>query len=442
MRRNRTYGRSCGTGSFAIAAFCLLILASPLFADRLKGLKWETLPEEFRLLVKTEEQIRFVVADHVEKKGYFYLDILGIDQSYEDDALELKDPRISKILIQSHPKSRIVRLVFYPRSGVRWKVSPEKDLRTLVVQIIPLESSPSVRPSQPSAALKSGHHILRPSPPPEAISGENRGSTPNPSTPAGADSTNGGRKKIIIIDPGHGGFNRGGRTFHRINGRHWDEKDLVLQYALRLKHLIDQSPNLTALLTRDRDEYVSLADRVDFAQKHGGDLFISIHLNAAPNIRSASARGIEFFHWRESGTGKAAMSYLEKLENDQLLPDLTRTQDKELKTILTSMLRDALEEEKIRSSNVCNAMWEVFQKNPYFQKYHRKPPVKSARFVVLANYAMPAILIEVGFLTNDREAGNLISGSFQWTVARLMYNGIQEYFSGEDPNFKPHYVSY
>jgi N-acetylmuramoyl-L-alanine amidase len=193
-------------------------------------------------------------------------------------------------------------------------------------------------------------------------------------------------------------------------------------------------------MTREKDEYISLGERVNFAQKHNGDLFISIHLNSSPDSSSKTALGVEIFHWRDTGSDNAAVRYLEKLENDQLLPKLPKSQDVELKNILTSMLKDALEEEKTRSAHLCEVIWQVMSQNSYFKYHHRTPVVKSARFVVLANYAMPSILVEVGFLSNKEEASNLISDSFQWTTAKVLYNGIQAFFEQEDPDFKTHYI--
>ena len=465
-----------------VLLFFFSLIPTFSFCNRITLLKWESLDTVFRFHVATQEPIHFIIGKSIQeptyqnsqKEYYFSIDILNITQTYEERNLELEDPRVKKILIRSLPEENRLRLIFFPGPGIHWKVDPIGSLDRLLVELRPQnqgggtkgetshlqresdnqKEASSVKPKRPSDLEEEAAPSKSPKTE-KVLFSFNPGS--QPPLPRGADSQQPAGnpdlnnsppneklhpRKLVIIDPGHGGFNKGGRTFWTVGGRHYVEKDLVLSYAKKLKYLVDRSPNLTATLTRDKDEYISLSDRVEFAQKHEGDLFVSLHLNAAPSRRSATARGVEFFHWRETGSDNAAISYLEKLENDQLLPKLPKTENRHLKRILTSMLKEALEEEKTRSRQLCKTMWETFGKNPYFKKYHRSPPVKSARFVVLANYAMPAILIEVGFLTNKKESRHLISESFQWTTVRLIYNGIQKFFAQEDPGFEPHFVSY
>lgn len=411
-----------------IAVF--LVWAPPGSSNTFSSLTWESLPQLFRFSIVAETPIFYLIKDRTEKEGYFVIDVLGITKTYEDRTLELGDGRIPKILIQNHSQEKRVSFFFYPGAGVHWKILPGKNPQELFVELYSkFEESDSVSKSQelprpgnePSSPEQGKGQQIQAN---EQMTGERR------------------VRKLIIIDPGHGGFNKGAGSYRKIRGKYYWEKDLVLEYALKLKQLINQSPNLSALLTRSTDDYISLTDRVDFAQSNEGDLFLSIHLNDSPNPRSRTARGIEFFHWNELGSDNAADQYLEKMENDQMLPKLSQTQDTQLKSILSSMLKDALAEEERRSARLCDVMWASFKKSDYFKKYHRDPPVKSARFVVLANYAMPSILVEAGFLSNYEEASSLVSESFQWTTARCLYNGIQAFFDQEDTNFKPHYIEY
>jgi N-acetylmuramoyl-L-alanine amidase len=403
----------------------VFFLASVSFGNTLKDLNWESDSESFRFSIEAKSPILFTISDSVENGGFFQIDLLEITTTYKDRTINPGDPRTEKIEIISYSSGNFVRIKIYPEKGVHWNVVPPSN--PVLVQV----------------ELKGKTNLLNTKKQKTPVKENRSSSSPLRSVKkTGIKKSSGISRKTVIIDPGHGGFNKGCNTFWKIKGKHYLEKNLVLGYSKKLKYLIDKSPNLKAVMTRDKDEYVSLGDRVEISEKSKGDVFISYHLNAAPSRKSATARGVEFFHWSEKGSDRSAGKYLEKLENDQLLPKLPGTQNRRLKNILTSMLKDALEEEKVRSANLCEAMWEVFGKNSYFKKYHRKPPVKSARFVVCANYAMPAILIEVGFLTNRYEAKYLITESFQWTVARLTYNGIQKFFAKEDPGFKPHYLKY
>lgn len=393
------------------------------YGNALSSIRWESGKGVFLFHIEAENSIQFDSVDKIREEGCFILDIHKIEKIYENRTLAPGDLRLKKVVVQSRPWEEVIRFQFFPGSGVHWKIIPSPDLMSLRVEfhaISEVTASSNIKSN-------SSHAPSRFTPPASAES--------RPEAPLFLSS-----RKLIVIDPGHGGFNKGARTAYTIKGKHYWEKDLVMQYALKLKYLVDQSPNLSAVMTREKDVYVSLGDRVNFAQKHKGDLFFSIHLNASPNPGSKTARGIEIFHWRDAGTDNAAIRYLEKLENDQLLPELPKSDNVELKSILASMLKDALEEQETKSARFCHVLWDVMSRNPYFKKYHRTPVVKNARFVVLANYAMPSLLVEVGFLSNKEEANYLISDTFQWTSAKLFYNGIQSYFEQEDPNFKAHYI--
>jgi len=430
-----------------IIALWLSLLANTAFSNSLTNIHWDCDKDVFRFHLSTAYPLNYEIKNYNPKERFFTIDIKNITQAYENRTIKPGDVRIKSIVVQSRPWEKRIRFMFYPAPGIHWKIHPGSNRNHLLVELRTTDNgkdssktySGSLSPEQSSALLNGKTSSLK------AIGADEyskKYASRSSSFSYNRSQRENREHKLVIIDPGHGGFNKGAKTSCKIKGKHYWEKDLVLAYAKKLKYLIDKSPNLKAVLTRDKDEYVSLQKRVEFAQKRQGDLFISIHLNAAPNPRSTTARGIEIFHWRETGSDNAAVRYLEKLENDQDLPNLPKTQDDQLKHILKGMLKDALEEEKIRSTRLCEAMWGVFKHNPYFKKYHRNPPIKSARFVVLANYAMPSVLMEIGFLSNRSEAPLLISESFQWTSARLMYNGIQAFFDREDSAFHAHYVNY
>ncbi len=431
-----------------ICALCFLgLIGFRAFAESLSNLRWESLPQAFIFHVSAATPIRYVTEDFIDKEGFCIVDILNVTQTYETRSIFPEDSRIYKIEIATNPNGRGVRMKFFPRGNLSYCIAAGDSPKAMkIIFSAPNDSSENIKtvitdnpvktPIAPPVLPRLTPRAFTPPSPPSIST-----PAPTPSSPAkpiyrDAESK---KRKLIIIDPGHGGKSLGARTAKKIKGKHYWEKDLVLSYAQKLKYLIDKSPNLTALMTRNSDVYVSLGDRVDFAQKNEGDYFVSIHLNDAP--KPSSARGIEFFHWADTGATSAAMRYLESLENDQVLPKVSSSQDERLKKILTGMLKDALEEKKILSTGACESMWQSFQKNSYHRTHHRNPPVKSARFAVLANYAMPAILIEVGFMSNSKECEYLISDSFQWTTARLLYNGIQHYFAQEDANFSPNYLN-
>ena len=417
---------------FFLIIALFLALSPPALCNNFSSITWESRPSVFRFSIVTETPMLYLIKDRSEREGYVAIDVLGITKKYENKILDLGDTRIPKVLIEDHPTENRVSFLFYPSAGILWKIQPGNNPQEIFVEFYTqssseIQTSSSTGTERKGGAAASPGHVL-PSPPAlfpsqnaKGYDASNPGAQPAGPPPPGNASTfpvqgkesqSQGKspksseeqvRKLIIIDPGHGGFNKGARSYRKIKGKYYWEKDLVLQYALKLKSLMSQSSNVTALLTRSTDDYVSLTDRVEFAQNNEGDLFLSIHLNDSPNPHSRTARGLELFHWNETGSNNAADQYLEKLENDQMLPKLSQAQDTQLKRILAGMLKDALEEQKNRSARLCDMMWDSFRKSPYFEKYHRDPPVKSARFVVLANYAMPSLLVEAGFLSNYDE---------------------------------------
>ena len=429
-------GKHC-LRSVHVGLLACLVLFLPLIscANTLAGLKWESKADLFVFSIETSKPVRHIVTNRVENDGFFQLDFTGLSESYEGREMTVHDARVDRILLQSLTEEGVTRLTFYPARGIEWRIQPGDRPTVLNVEFrgtVSAAASPAPVSARPPERVSAPAGTPAPAVPP---------ARETKSAPAIQDAAKEGRK-TIIIDPGHGGYNNGCRNFWKIDGKYHDEKDLTLSYARKLKYLIDRSPNLRAVMTRDGDNFISLRDRVEFSWKHGGDLFVSIHMNASPGKSSASARGVELYYWKESGSDNAAQSYLEKLENDEMLPRLPGAENRHLKEVLSDLMKNALEEQTALSRVLCQEMWNAFQKSSYFKTYHRTPPIKSARFMVLANYDMPSILIEVGFLTHKVEGRYLVSDSFAWTSARVMYNGIQRFLAGQDPSFKPHYVDF
>ena len=122
---------------------CVFLTPAGAFCDKLHRLKWETLPESFRFHIATENPIRFVIGENSPEPGCFSLEILDIDERYEERSLDFKDTRIRKILIESLPEKNRVRLIFFPQTGMQWEVLSGKDLSQITVELKPLEKEAS-----------------------------------------------------------------------------------------------------------------------------------------------------------------------------------------------------------------------------------------------------------------------------------------------------------
>ncbi|WP_084786648.1 N-acetylmuramoyl-L-alanine amidase [Bacillus tuaregi] len=178
--------------------------------------------------------------------------------------------------------------------------------------------------------------------------------------------------RIIVIDPGHGGHDSGATA----GGVY--EKTINLDVGLKLRDYLTKH-NATVHMTRSTDEFISLTDRVAFSNNIEPDAYISIHVNSASG---SAAIGIETYHNSQKG----------------ILP-------KESKE-----LASAIQSELLKSTGAND----------------RK--VKDANFAVTRGNYTPAILVEMGFITNDSERANLTNSSYQDKIAKGIYNGLSVFF--------------
>ena len=219
--------------------------------------------------------------------------------------------------------------------------------------------------------------------------------------------------KRIVIDPGHGGKDPGavGRFLLL------EEKDIVLNIAKKTKELLEKNLDVTVLLTREDDRFVSLGDRTDFANNQQADLFISIHCNAAYNKK---ANGTEVYYLSTAQTDEARA--VEAMENDVIRfedpENIKRYSD--LDFILYDMRQN---EYLIESSELA----EMCQNYLVQELDTQDKGVKQANFYVLRGAFMPAILVEVAFLSNKSDEKNLQSNKFQDKSAKSIYKTIKKF---------------
>ena len=213
----------------------------------------------------------------------------------------------------------------------------------------------------------------------------------------------------IVIDPGHGGHDPGAK------GKSITEAELVLDVALRVEKLLQKVPGTEVILTRRTDEFVSLQERTAIANREGADLFLSIHANANEN---SSARGVEtYFLNFASNMTAASVAARENAASGQsmgALPDF-------LKAIA---LNNKLDESRDFATEVQGAIVERLRKS---NRTVRDLGVKQAPFVVLIGAAMPSVLAEVSFVTNEPEAKLLRGNAYRQRIAEALASAIGNY---------------
>ncbi|MGE5220010.1 MAG: N-acetylmuramoyl-L-alanine amidase family protein [Chloroflexota bacterium] len=214
--------------------------------------------------------------------------------------------------------------------------------------------------------------------------------------------------KTIVIDAGHGGdpgtTAESGMT----------EKEITLDLALRLRRLLKDAP-FKVLLTRDRDQRLSLDRRVAFANENKADLFLSIHLN-----------------WMEPHSIRAVETYYVGPTDDPAILKLASRENKEsgysladYKKILEKIYVDTRRHEShILAATVHSQLFDALKKdNPDLENRG----VKTAPFVVLIGTEMPAILIEAACLSNPDDVALLTNGDYRESIALALARGIKSY---------------
>ena len=211
----------------------------------------------------------------------------------------------------------------------------------------------------------------------------------------------------IVIDPGHGGKDPGALGLRRTA-----EKDITLNIALRLKELLRKRPDVRVLMTRDHDVYIELEERAKFANSHGADLFVSIHVNSHP---SRLVKGVEIYHFGEAKDQRAlevaARENGTPINNtgvgwEYLVADLLTTKKIEASLELAWTAKEAMVTQM-------NGSYDVIDHG-----------VKTAPFYVLRFTSMPSILAEVAYISNPDEEALLRTPTFVKDVAQSLYQGI------------------
>ena len=222
-------------------------------------------------------------------------------------------------------------------------------------------------------------------------------------------------KRVIVIDPGHGGPDPGTQS---ADGQY--EKDLVLAEALQVQRVL-LARGYTVHMTRDSDVFVTLPQRRAIAQSWHADLMISIHANSAPN---PGIDGLTVFTLSDKGSDAEARAVAKK-ENEA---DKTAGADlsggnSDVTSILISMAqRDTMN----KASRFAEA---ALQELRGVTDIVRNMPHRGAAFVVLKAPDVPSVLIELGFLTNPEEAKRMQTDAWRARVARAIAAAVDRQFA-------------
>jgi N-acetylmuramoyl-L-alanine amidase len=221
--------------------------------------------------------------------------------------------------------------------------------------------------------------------------------------------------RTVVLDAGHGGHDPGA-IGHVLRTR---EKDVALSVVKKVgAYLNEHLPEVNVVYTRTDDRFIPLQERGSIANRARGDLFVSIHANSA---RSRQAYGAEVFFLGIART-ESALEVMKK-ENEVILLEDASTRSREL----TDEELILYELNNIGYISASQRLAELVERQFAQRAQRRSRGVKQAQFIVLYHASMPAILVELGFISNANEERYLASDSGQNVLASAIYRAIREY---------------
>lgn len=217
----------------------------------------------------------------------------------------------------------------------------------------------------------------------------------------------------IVIDPGHGGKDPG--TY--VNGR-VKEKDIVLSLGKTLAKKVEEKFDCEAILTRNKDVFLPLERRTAFANMKKADLFISLHVNAH---KQKAVYGLETYFLNLATDARAVMvAARENATSEKNISDLQK--------ILNDLMLNTKISESSRLANEVQRSMVAGARKRY--KTTKDLGVKQAPFYVLIGAEMPAILVEIGFISNPTERKRLLNNKYLEDLADGIVTGIERYIKG------------
>ncbi|HTE78433.1 MAG TPA: N-acetylmuramoyl-L-alanine amidase [Xanthobacteraceae bacterium] len=235
--------------------------------------------------------------------------------------------------------------------------------------------------------------------------------------PREQQSSSGDVRPLIVLDPGHGGIDTGTKG---PNGQM--EKDIVLDFAKRLREKVESLGKYRVLLTRSDDTFVPLAERVRFAREAGAALLLSIHADSLAR-REGDAQGATVYTLSETATDPAAARLAEQENRADVIAGVDlKDQPDDVAGILIDL---AQRETKTFSTQFAHKLVATIKRTARLHK----EPLKSAGFRVLRAPDVPSVLVELGYVSNKEDLQSLLSDSWRDRTADAMTSAIDGYFS-------------
>lgn len=305
---------------------------------------------------------------------------------------------------------RVVIDVTEPVIIERQEIEPARDGRMprLVIEITPVEApKASVRRSVPEGRSGAGLGSVQPPLPKPAERPEVRAAK--------------AFKELIVLDPGHGGHDTGAMSHGAV------EKDVVLAFSLMLRDRLQATGRYRVLMTREDDRFIPLDDRREFAEQHKAALFMAIHADSA----GSHARGATVYSLREGVANDLKRSARGEVVKSVL-------SDKELKALrqanvdtgtVQGFLAGLAEKEVLVTRERTSVFARSLVRYMSASTKMMDNPDRSAAFTVLRTAKVPAVLVELAFVTNREDAARLKSEQWRASVSNSLVDAIDAYFA-------------
>jgi len=341
------------------------------------GVRYWTAPDYTRVVIDTSAEAQYRVAED-EGKLSVEIDNADFSSSLEKEYL-LDKPAVKKIILRDLPK-KSVRFELSVAKGVRVKVFKlgkilDKPHRIVVDIKIPEIEKKTIEEREKIKAL--------------------------------------GKKRVVVIDPGHGGEDPGA-----LGRRRTREKDIVLRISKILRNILNKR-GYQSFLTREGDYYVSFKKRLKTARDYGADLFISIHADAC---RNRGVRGASVYCLSTRGATNEAARLLAQSENlsDIIGGSLNGQNNDESDPITLNMLQTETINQSIELGTTI--LKEIRKVNRLkFSKVHMAP------FRVLKLPDVPSVMVETAYISNPREELLLRSSAYQTDIAWAIASAVNKF---------------
>lgn len=353
-----------------------------------------------RVVIETNGVVQYATG-RLSQPERLYIDLrqARLAAGFSARKLQVGDERLRTIRIAQHRKG-VVRVVLDLQTALRYSMFT---LHTPYRIVIDLEAQTAATAAPPTANSPS-------KPTAQPVAKSTQKPDPKPQTKAVAKPPR--QPLVLVIDPGHGGKDPGA-----IGPDGLQEKQVVLQVAKELRQIIRRKlPQYQVVMTREDDVYVPLTDRAKIANTHRADAFISIHANASDRRK---VRGIETWY----------LSFTANSERAQRIATRENQMSTQQLSALERILHDLQETDRINQSALLAGMTQTSLVRHIGQHNSAVPNrgVDGAPFMVLLHTTMPSVLVEIGFVSNPKEAKQLRNRAYQKALAQGIFTGIHEF---------------